>query len=59
MTLPPKTSEDCIAGLPGHPQPGLGTVTCMTAGRMRQRDGAGHGGLRANGGVPWMHAGRH
>ncbi|MGE5153501.1 MAG: pirin family protein [Bdellovibrio bacteriovorus] len=50
--------DDYIAGFPDHPHRGFETVTYMIAGRMLHRDSAGHQGLRENGGVQWMTAGR-
>ncbi len=50
--------QDYIGGFPNHPHRGFETVTYMIAGRMRQRDNAGHEGLLGNGSVQWMTAGR-
>jgi len=50
--------NDYGGGFPDHPHRGFETVTYMIAGRMRQKDSAGHEGLLQNGGVQWMTAGR-
>lgn len=54
--------DDYVAGFPDHPHRGFETITYMLQGRIRHRhhgkDGAGHEGLVADGGVQWMTAGR-
>ena len=47
-----------IAGFPSHPHRGFETVTYLLAGRMRQKDSAGHEGVIEPGGIQWMTAGR-
>ena len=49
---------DYTAGFPQHPHRGFETVSYVLAGGFRHRDSVGNHGLIADGGTPWMTAGR-